>query len=227
MLAVAYKVNGKPVPRRDATQNMAAENNRVRALFNHICESGGPNSYNHFRSEIEKVKGHLDADRYTLKTENQQPLLPNSPIVRAYGGPEDTVQSSMEIWYDYHISVEEDQHSGRDMLNIRAKADHVVSVDWRNPGEQAEVKLAATPTRFFVAPLKPCSEAQQDDEICVGDLVLLVGRYLIVATPQENDYGRPFIMTNYLEIQDAQSVETRRRGRNFQARDEYPVTRFI
>ena len=88
---------------------------------------------------------------------------------------------------------------------------------------------AETPGSFFIAPLKPVRESEQDDEIAVRDLVLLVGKYLVIATPiEEGDYNQPFSMTNWLEIQDAQVEEvTRRRGRNARIKDRQPVTRFI
>lgn len=62
---------------------------------------------------------------------------------------------------------------------------------------------------------------------------MLVGKYIVVATPLigpdgVTDYAGPCVMTNWLEIVDEYAeVVTSRRGRNFQAREALPVTRFL
>ena len=200
--------------------------NQVKSSFERICEKTGSHSHTYYHTHIEQVKRFLHIDREARRFENSQPLLSDAPIARAFG-PDDADTSSAKIWYDYTVSVQPDPHYPRELLHIRAKVDYVLSVTWRKPGEQAEVVLVDTPTRFFVAPLKPVSEAQQEDEICVQDLVLLVGRYLVIATLQQNDFNNPCVMTNWLEIQEAHTEEGRRRGRNFAAKSEHPVMRFV
>jgi hypothetical protein len=59
-----------------------------------------------------------------------------------------------------------------------------------------------------------------------------VGKYVVIAMPQNTpngpDYTLPCIMTNWLEITDSYAEEVgRRRGRNFQAKERLPVTRFL
>ena len=120
-----------------------------------------------------------------------------------------------------------DPHCPRELLNVRAKADYVLSVVWKKPGEQAEIKLADTATAFLVAPLKPVSETQQDDEIVEHDLVLLMGKYMVVATLQHNDFKYPCVMTNWLEIQEAQEQVGKRRGRNLAVKQDHPVITFV
>lgn len=205
---------------------MGVYNNQVKKSFERICDAAGPHSQTYYHTHIEQVKRLLDVDRNARQSENKQPLLSDAPIARAFG-PDDADTASTKIWYDYTVSVEPDPHYPRELLHIRAKADYVLSVTWRKPGEQAEVVLADTPTRFFVAPLKPVSEAQQEDEICVQDLVLLVGRYLVIATPQHNDFNYPCVMANWLEIQEAHTEEGRRRGRNFASKADHPIMRFV
>ena len=77
-----------------------------------------------------------------------------------------------------------------------------------------------------MAPLKPVTEAQQDEEIRIQDFVLLVGRFLVVAEIQHNDFKYPCVMMNWLEIQEAHAEQRRRRGQNFAGKAEHPVIRF-
>ena len=209
-----------------SSAQVSVYNNQVKSSFDRILEKTGAQSHTYYHTHIEQVKRYLRIDREARRFENNQKLLSDAPIARAFG-PDDADMSLARIWYDYTVSVEPHSHYPRDLLHIRAKADYVLSVTWRKPGEQAEVVLADTPTRFFVAPLKPVSEAQQEDEICVQDLVLLVGRYLVIATPQHNDFNYPCVMTNWLEIQEAHTEEVRRRGRNFASKAEHPTIRFV
>jgi hypothetical protein len=83
-----------------------------------------------------------------------------------------------------------------------------------------------------VSPLKPVSEDLCDDEIRERDLVVLVGKFMIVASPQQTgqgeDFTMPCSMTNWLEVTDTQQEQsTRRRGANARIEENLPITWFI
>lgn len=206
--------------------DMTVAHNRARNVFQRIYDAARPNGQSYYQGYVDQVRRLLENDRNARQREMQQPLLSDAPIARAFG-PDDVDNSAARIWYDYNVNIERGPQNPQELLHIRAKADWVTTVTWRKPGEQAEITLADTPTRFFVAPLKPVSEAQQEDEIRPQDFVLLVGRYIIVAEPQHNDFQYPCIMTNWLEIQEAHAEEGRRRGRNFARKADHPVIRFV
>ena len=179
---------------------MTVANNKAKNVFSRIYEAARPNGLNYYQGHVEQVKRLLDNDRKTRQYEMQQPLLSDAPIARAFGPDDDVDNSTNRVWYDYTVSIERTPQSLRELLHIRAKTDFVTSVTWRSPGIQAEITLADTPARLFVAPLKPVPESQQDEEIRIQDFVLLVGKFLIVAEIQHNDFNYPCVMTNWLEM---------------------------
>lgn len=86
------------------------------------------------------------------------------------------------------------QPTGRELLHVWAKCDLVKSIVWKVPGKQAEVQLAQVPTTFLISLLKPVTEAEQEEEIRIGDLALLMGKYMVLAAPDANDAQMPCIM---------------------------------
>lgn len=227
LLAVAYKLNGRSVPKTEAIRYMSYSYTRVKTLFGHLCEAAG-RSIVLYEQHIAQVNQWLAADRRASQGEKNQPFISDAPISQALGNEDADIPLS-KVWYDYRVRLVSDPQSGHDILHIQAKSDYIASVNWRRSGQQAEITLASpeSSVRMFVAPLKPVSEAQQDDEIRVGDLALLVGRYIVIATPQANDFSYPCIMTNWLEIQDAYAEEVQRRGKNFEVKEQHPEIRFI
>jgi hypothetical protein len=83
---------------------------------------------------------------------------------------------------------------------------------------QAEVTLDTIPIKLVVATLRPSLLIPRDDELVVGDLVVLVGHYLIVTpfNPETSVEHRSgiFEMTNWLEILRTEEAVVSFRGRN-------------
>ena len=225
LLAVAYKLSGRNVPKSEAMRHMSYHFTRVRTLFNHLCEVAG-RSILIYQDHIGRVNKEFAADRKAYQIEKDQAIISDAPIAQALG-PDDAEIPSQKVWFDYFVNLVQDPRAGHDLLRIEARAHFVASVNWRRAGNQVEITLAGMSTNFFAAPLKPVSEAQQHDEVRVQDLALLVGRYIVIASPQRNDLKYPCIMTNWLEIQDAFGEEVSRRGRNFEIKEKHPATMFI
>lgn len=199
---------------------------RVSTLFKRMCDAAGRNAYVYYQRHIDRVNQLLASERQARQMEVQQPTISDAPIARAFG-PDDVELSSLKIWHEYGVDLVPNPRGGRDLLSIQAESDYVLSVVWRLPGQQADVTLTSSKKKLVVAPLKPVDEAVQDEEVRVGDLVLLAGRYLIVAEMRGNDWGQHCIMTNWLEIQESASTEVRRRRRNYEERAEHPVVYFV
>ncbi|KAK5125215.1 hypothetical protein LTR85_000891 [Meristemomyces frigidus] len=228
LLAVAYKVDGRNVPKADALRHMTYHYSRLYNLFNHLCESAG-RSTALYEQYIGHINRYLSIDREECQREKARSHLSGSPVARAFN-PEDPELSTSKVWHGYSVELRRHPRVGQELLHIWAKCDLVQSVNWRIPGTQAAIVLAQIPTMFVVAPLKPVTQEQQGEEVRVGDLVLLVGTYMIIAAPHEHDFSLPCVMMNWLEIQDAVPTENgraTRRGRNMRGPDEVPVTAFI
>lgn len=227
-LAVAYKLDGKNVPKAEALRHMSHWFTTVMTLFQHLLAKIGPaiGYYAEYKTQITRL---LEADRAAYQFEQTQHMIADSPIAQAFS-PNDGDAHSRHIWYPYWVEIKQDPMSGCVLLHVKSKADLVCWVKWLSPGKQAEIGLAQIPTNFFVAPLKPVHESEQHEEVKVGDLALLVGRYLIITDPSETHNTYPMIMMNWLEIKDATShdnVVGRRRRNRGDAQKGFQITTFI
>jgi len=155
--------------------------------------------------------------------EKKRPTLSDSPIARAFHTADNPLSRSTSIWYSYWVEIRHHQRAGRELLHIGAKCDLVSSIVWRHPGQQAEIRLAQVETIFFVSPLTSVREDQQHEEVRVGDMVLLAGRYIIVVAPDARDASMPCIMQNWMEIQEALSSQHSRRGQNMRSKEPLPI----
>jgi hypothetical protein len=146
-------------------------------------------------------------------------------------------------WFEYNT-----WHTQR-LLHIEGKRSVVSAVNWMSD-VLIEVLLHGIPTRFFVSPLERVEEGLRDDEVQVGDSVILVGQYIVIAVPAtaNGDTGEEFyhsanaaahhrgggaapthgrgeeeeryIMTNWLWITDMEEIGRTRRGMNRGGRQE-------
>jgi len=101
----------------------------------------------------------------------------------------------------------------------------VSAAKWISDGTQIEVTLDGIEARYFVAPLKQVLETQRQDQINVGDTALLIGQYLVVASPAEgvHDGQAEFYMENWLRIVNSEVQVTAVRGRNRRAPEQTNV----
>lgn len=170
---------------------------------------------------IRKINQLLQSDKTVRESERQRPAIADAAIAQTLS-VDDFAVSAPKIWHEYRIDVV-DLSPYSYHLHIRAKQDFVVSVVWRQPGQQAEVKLyvdppldasksrrgtthscgdsANTPITFIVAPLRPVLDLEQDDEICERDLVVLVGKYVRVSVRIARQY---FMLTTSSSLSLAQ-----------------------
>ncbi|KAK1077307.1 hypothetical protein LTR33_008197 [Friedmanniomyces endolithicus] len=222
ILAVAYKLDGKNIPKAEALRHMSDQYTRAMTLFGHLCESArrSVSFYDRYIGDVHRFFGR---DRQVHAEEKKRPTLSDSPIARAFHTADNPLSKSTSIWYSYWVEIRHHQRAGRELLHIGAKCDLVSSIVWRHPGQQAEIRLAQVETIFFVSPLSSVREDQQHEEVRVGDMVLLAGRYIIVVAPDARDASMPCIMQNWMEIQEALSSQHSRRGQNMRSKEPLPV----
>lgn len=208
--------------------DLAYHLSRVSTLFNRFCEAAGQDVYKYIQRYIERVIQLLALEKQARASEVQQPAIVDAPIARAFG-PDDAQMPALEIWHGFTIDLVPDPKIGRgELLRIQAECDYVQSVVWHLSGQRADVTLVNSKRKLVVAPLKPVNnnEALQDEELSLGDLVLLAGRYLIVAKMRREDWSEHCIMTNWLEIKESITTELRSR-RNYDGRDEHTEVFFV
>ncbi|KAK0338071.1 hypothetical protein LTR02_002084 [Friedmanniomyces endolithicus] len=222
ILAVAYKLDGKNIPKAEALRHMSDQYTRAMTLFGHLCESAR-RSVSFYERYIGDVHRFFGRDRQVHAEEKKRPTLSDSPIARAFHTADNPLSRSTSIWYSYWVEIRHHQRAGRELLHIGAKCDLVSSIVWRHPGQQAEIRLAQVETIFFVSPLTSVREDQQHEEVRVGDMVLLAGRYIIVVAPDARDASMPCIMQNWMEIQEALSSQHSRRGQNMRSKEPLPI----
>lgn len=221
-IALAYKQEGKHVSRWEANHHLTFSSTRVRTKFGRLRERAGKD-IGFYKDEIEIVHQFMAADEATRHFEESQPKLSDSPIAHAIH-PGDAGGLVPQFWYDYDTNFDNGN------LQVRSQRDLVKSINWISTGEQAEITLAKSQSRFFVTPLKPVLETQQDEEVLEGDMALLVGRYIIIAVPEEVDGGKNwqrFVMTNWLEIKLVEEQASNRRGRNARRGLDGQITTFV
>jgi len=137
-----------------------------------------------------------------------------SPIIRImYPGKLD-VRESLP-WFDYEAWLTND--SGFTVLQVQAKRAKVDSVRWQKRQTLAQVFLHGHPTAYWVTPPCPESEVLEEDEVMKDDLVLLLGQYMVIATPT-GDPTTPSslscLMDNCLRIVSIETEVQSRRGAN-------------
>ena len=140
VLAVAYKLQGRNVPKLEAMRYMARTNDRVKTLFNHICNTAGEKNVGHYELHITRIHQLLENDSKQQKAERQRAGLQDSPIAQTLSVDEFD-GSATKTWFEYWVKVVDDPRLPHEVLQIQAKAAFVSSVEWKQAGHQAEVRL--------------------------------------------------------------------------------------
>ncbi|PIA89213.1 hypothetical protein CB0940_07696 [Cercospora beticola] len=123
-------------------------------------------------------------------------------IVEGPDYPDDYVsRKNLDVWYDYEVDFKTEWM----FLFMYSQRDTVVTAGWLC--SQAVVKLQASGITLVLSPLKPALPSSLDEEIDVGDIVLLCGRYIIIIARSERvppvtwEGLDTFEMLNWMEIQ--------------------------
>lgn len=227
-LAVAWKCDGRPISRMFMLQCLSRPVRKIKAVvrwFEKLTNRQfGPND-DHYRQVLNLISKH----EAVIQHQRATPATADNPIQRSVHHNDDTFGVRPGLWYEYYSRYE------RDHLFINAQRDFVKSVTWISNGTQAEIELARIPTKFIVAPLKPemhPTQESRDEEVQQADLVLLLGRYLLVAAvaevpPNEVSNGEQmYEAMNWLEIQSVDEKATKRRDRGRRSA-ERPLSVFV
>ena len=89
----------------------------------------------------------------------------------------------------------------------------VTKVDWLS-SVIVEVSLQDHQEKYFVSPLQEVEEGRRSDEVQVGDVAVLAGRYIILAVPDDEEISGGLLLTNFMKITSVEEVFKSGRGAN-------------
>ena len=175
------------------------------------------------KQSLERVKAQIYRAEQSRMRIGLDQELSNEPIVKTIY-PEGGSAGDNESWSGYKAECQ--NHNG--CLHLEAIGSTIRNVRWLTT-ELAELTLEREPSKVFVTPLQPISEGYQGDEARVGDVAVLVGRYVAIGERNEDTLGpnTAFTMTNYMRIASIERETQSRRGRNqVQESDQRLLWRF-
>ena len=216
-LAVTYKVEGRKISRIDAIQSMARDIRTLRAFLSHIERRGDINDHGFFSAEkrelkqnLEQVKAQIDLSEQSRTRISLNEELSNEPIAKVLY-PEGVNVSDGKVWNGYKAWCEE--RSG--YLRVEAVNSIIRNVRWLT-SDLIELSLDQHHSTVFVTPVKPVPEGHRDDEARIGDIAILLGRYVAIGeyTSDSSGPNAVFSMINYLRIVNMEEPTQSRRGRN-------------
>jgi hypothetical protein len=232
-LAVAYKVEGKKVTRRDLLRNLTGDIRKMtaamQAIENAMQALDNRSASGEVRSNIRKLRQDLKfIDQKVQEAAIQKRALqqvtqasePEDEPVSKVLYPSSTESSANVIWNSY---IADYRSPPENVLYITAQRRTVRSVVWLSD-QVVEVLLKDVPSKYTASPLKPVSLEEREDEIHEDDEVLLVGQYLVLI---EREGGSNMeSMVNWLKITDMEKHKVSRRGAN-RNKDNFLVTTAI
>jgi hypothetical protein len=213
VLAVAYKVEGRKIARKDAMRTMTHDIREMNLLLGQIERRMADISSQftgkmELRNILEEVKNHIIVSEKARQMIGEAIEYSDEPITKVLypGGIDPT---SVTVWNDYRAWYKE----GDRRLSVEALRAPISRVVWLSAVD-IEVCLEGRPIKYIVTPLQLVEESVRDDEIRVGDIGLLCGQYLVLAEPLESGEEGQFTMMNYLRVTSMEEQTSSRRRVN-------------
>ena len=230
VLAVAYKVEGRNITRRDLLRHLASDVRTVGAVArvldsamqecNHRnLSTDVRNILRQRRQSLVKIRDQIaraDDDRTRIANRDYAELS-DEPICRVLC-PNGSQQARIPIWHEYHswyVSTE-------NTLYVKAQRHVVERVRWVTDAI-IEVGLGGLKANYMLSPLTAVAEAERADEIRLNDAVIMIGQYVVVVEPGEGQSTQDKeAVTNWLKIIGVEQQPVSRRGMN-RMDDSYKV----
>jgi hypothetical protein len=176
ILAKAYKVEGRKIPRRDAMRTMERDIREINHLLGQIERRMvdiylEPQDKRQLRQMLEEVKNLIGLSDRSRQSLGQADDINDEPISKVLypGGIDPT---SVDTWNDYEAWY--GTKDGCSRLRIQGLKAIVKKVTWLSDAD-VEIELEGRAVKYFVTPLQPVDEGVRDDEICAGDIAILAG----------------------------------------------------
>jgi hypothetical protein len=139
-------------------------------------------SVHRLQSALNLVRNWVrDAEEKKLLVERYPPQLRDEPVSKVLYPMGDN-DVPLAKWNDYNVWYV----TGENKLCVEAQRRKVEHVAWAD--DVIEVTFAGQPVRYFVKPLRALHEHEKEEELRVNDNVLLLGGYLVVVEPSDQEY---------------------------------------
>lgn len=205
ILAVSYKFKGRKVRKSEAVRILAQSSRYVEGIaaslehrFQETERDLQPENRSAFRQALNRVRTLLQQGLIEQKILSEAVELSDEPVERVIY-PGGVGPADPGFWSDYIVWV------NNRTLQIDAKASRVAKVVWLSE-QIIEVLLEQQASKYFVEPLEAIPEAFRPDEVQKGDMAILAGSYMIIATRPESREQHGFVMTNYLKIRNVEEL---------------------
>ncbi len=222
ILAVAYKIEGRKITRRDLLRHLASDSKTVSAVartLEAVLEDLGDRNIsvnverliNQRRKALAKVQDKISQAEHTRKRISSQNHAdvsdePISKVIYPNGSPQARIQN----WHDYRIWYVSDQNT----LHVEAQRRIVDHVRWVSDCI-IETGFRGSSAMYLLSPLSVVAEGERADEIRPDDHILLVGQYIVVVDPGDGRAPQhKESITNWLKIIGVEQCPVSRRGMN-------------
>ena len=188
MLAVAYKVEGRKITRRELIRHLASDLSKMRATMEAI-ETTIQQTFEekrlneHIKQVVYRVRAALGGvwrlyhlvEANKEKMEKHSPQLGDEPITKVVY-PIGSDEMPVAVWNNYRAWYKLEWN----VLFIEAHRRVVSSVTWLNDNVTSMVTFQGHDVKYFVTPLRKLEEEEHEEELKIDDKVVLVGQYLVV-----------------------------------------------
>lgn len=222
VLAIAYKIEGRKITRRDLLRHLASDIKTVSAVAR-ILESlledledrnvstkveGLIHQRRQALARIQDKISQAEETRKRISGRNHADISdePTSKVIYPNGSP----QARIPVWHDYRSWYV----SGQNTLYVEAQRYIVEHVRWVSD-TMIETRFYALSATYLLSPLSVVAEGERADEVRPNDPVLLIGQYVVIVepgdghSPQEKE-----AITNWLKIVGVEQCPASRRGMN-------------
>ena len=227
ILAASYKANGRKLTRTDCVRTIGRGIGELRAVVQHIERRMAVSDLRHLighngdlKHTLEEVNNSIAYANGFRDSLNSAPDVSDEPIAKCLY-PIGSDQSDGVIWHDYKAHYKQDEG-----LHMEAKRSTISDFTWLSD-DIVEISIFNDRSKLIVSPLHPVDEVDRDEELQLGDFVMLAGQFVIIAEPAphvqqvDKNYApvAAFIMTNYLKIVSAEEASRPKRGMNRQQKN--------
>jgi hypothetical protein len=222
ILAVAYKVEGRKITRRDLLRHLASDIRTLVAVAR-VLESA-MQDHNHRnlpanvrdivnkrRPSLVRIRDQIaqaDDDRARLSDRKYAEFGDEAISKVLY--PSGSHRGSSTVWHDYRSSYVASDNT----LHVEAQRQIVGQVRWVTEA-LIEVGFYGLSALYLLSPLVDVAEGERADEIRANDTILLLGQYVVVVELGEDQppHAKEAV-TNWLKIVGVEQYPVSRRGMN-------------
>jgi hypothetical protein len=198
LLAIAYKLDGRKITLEDALATLARDNQTIQSVVDYYQSRLEKHAENFASDVLQRIRNTLSTVISEINTAeswrqdiSNDPTISDEPIVTLIEAPGGSYYAA-PIWNDYRVG-----HTAGNLLTIEAKKSYVAEVYW---GQELVITLQNDANQYVLAPLEYVEERDREDQVQVGDIAVLVGQYVVLAEPVEDEGTDALIMSNYLKV---------------------------